>query len=651
MMHSRTGIRLKTIAVVLAAAAPYLLAAGTPDLFQAIRSGDARAVKAQLRAGADKDAPGDAGLTPLMYAVMTAGEPVMQALLRAGANVNAANPDGVTALHIASFDARKTRLLIDAGAGVNAATKAGETPLFVASTRSGNVQTAALLLTKGANASAKTATGLTALGGAALFGDAALMRLLIANRAKAADTPDLARAAAAGHCFECLKLALDQGASANGATRNGRSALQDAAGFGHIDMVRLLVEKGADIQAADSRGYTAVMRAVLSYEPGSSKVVEYLLSLGADLKSKNETGETALSLALRFGETQVAAMLRKAGAPEPRSTIRVPEPLAENTVREAIERSLPLLQRIGEPVYKLRGCTSCHHNTLPALTVAMARSRGFRVDEAAARKEYDTAIATAGGRRNRTNVLGIGVPDINPYPLIGIAAENSTPNQSTDEMVHHVSTRQEPGGRFRGFDYRPPQEYSDITFTASALRAMQLFQLPGRTAEFKDRIQRAGKWLASQKPRDTEEHALRLMGLVWAGADKPALQDAIRALLALQREDGGWAQTAGLYTDAYATGESLYALYLAGVAASHEAYQRGVGFLLKSQRKNGSWFVASRSHPVQPLFDAGFPYIRHQWISAAASAWSTMALLATVPEPTGASPRAKSEPLRPTRSE
>jgi ankyrin repeat protein len=575
----------------------------------------------------------------------------MQALIQAGANVNAANPDGVTALHMAAFDAGKTRLLIDAGAIVNATTKAGETPLFVASTRSGNVQTAELLLSKGANASVKTATGLSALGGAALFGDAALMRLLMANGAKAADTPDLARTSAAGHCFECLKLALDQGASANGATRNGRSALQDAAGFGHIDMVRLLVEKGADIQAADSRGYTALMRAVLSYEPGSAKVVEYLLSLGAGVSSKNETGETALSFALRFGDTEVAAMLRKAGAPEPRSTIRVPEPLAENTVREAIERSLPLLQRIGEPVYKLRGCTSCHHNTLPAMTVAMARSRGFRIDEAAARKEYDSAIAAAEGRRNRTNVLGIGVPDINPYPLIGIAAENSTPNQSTDAMVHHVSTRQEPSGRFRGFDYRPPQEYSDITFTATALRAMQLFPLPGRTAEFKDRIERAAKWLASQRPRDTEEHALRLMGLKWAGAGKTLVQDGIRALRALQRDDGGWAQIALLSTDAYATGESLYALNLAGVPASHEAYQRGVRYLLKTQRKNGAWFVASRSHPVQSLFDAGFPYIHHQWISAAASAWSTMALLATVPEPNGTSPRAKSGPPRPTRSE
>jgi hypothetical protein len=261
----------------------------------------------------------------------------------------------------------------------------------------------------------------------------------------------------------------------------------------------------------------------------------------------------------------------------------------------------------------------------------MARTRGFKVDAAAARQEYESAIATAHGLLNSNNVMGFGLPDGSPYALIGIAAEDATPNASTDGLVHQLSTRQEYSGRFQGLDYRPPMEYTAITFTATALRAMQLYALPGRAAEFKDRIQRASRWLAAQTPRDTEEHALRLMGLSWAGAGKPVLRDATKALIALQREDGGWAQTSILPTDAYATGESLYALHLAGIPTSHAAYQRGIDLLLKTQRANGSWYVTSRSHPVQPLFDAGYPYVHHQWISAAAGAWSTMALLATMP--------------------
>ncbi len=170
-----------------------------------------------------------------------------------------------------------------------------------------------------------------------------------------------------------------------------------------------------------------------------------------------------------------------------------------------------------------------------------------------------------------------------------------------------------------------------LRFTATALRALQPYTLPGRAAEFRDRIQRASLWLAAQTPRDTEEHALRLMGLSWAGAAKSTRGQAITALTALQRPDGGWAQTTILESDAYATGQSLYALYLAGARTSDSAYQRGVSYLLKNQRPDGTWPVISRSHPVQPLIDAGYPYGNHQWISAAAGAWSTMALLGTMP--------------------
>lgn len=211
--------------------------AGTPELFVAIRNGDAKAVKTQLRDPSLKDAPNADGLTPLMYAVLTAGTPVMRALLDSGVSVNAATADGVTALHIAAYDFDKTRLLVDRGASVEVLTKAGESPLLVAAARPGTAKIVSLLLSKGARPNAR------ALGRAATSGDIQLMRLLLANGATVTGTPGLARAAAFGHCRECLALALDGGADPNGATSVGRSALQDAAAFGDIEMVRMLVKR------------------------------------------------------------------------------------------------------------------------------------------------------------------------------------------------------------------------------------------------------------------------------------------------------------------------------------------------------------------------------------------------------------------------
>jgi squalene cyclase len=82
-----------------------------------------------------------------------------------------------------------------------------------------------------------------------------------------------------------------------------------------------------------------------------------------------------------------------------------------------------------------------------------------------------------------------------------------------------------------------------------------------------------------------------------------------------------------LASDAYATGDALYGLYESGsLATSDPAYQRALGFLLKTQKPDGSWYVKSRAPKFQPYFESGFPYGHDQWISAAATAWAATAL-------------------------
>jgi len=102
-------------------------------------------------------------------------------------------------------------------------------------------------------------------------------------------------------------------------------------------------------------------------------------------------------------------------------------------------------------------------------------------------------------------------------------------------------------------------------------------------------------------------------------------------VLHAQRPDGGWAQFPGLASDAWATGQSLVALKQAGaVTVNDEVYQHGVAFLLRTQFDDGSWFVRSRTWPFQPYFHSGFPHGKDQWISAAGTAWSALALMNTI---------------------
>ena len=104
------------------------------------------------------------------------------------------------------------------------------------------------------------------------------------------------------------------------------------------------------------------------------------------------------------------------------------------------------------------------------------------------------------------------------------------------------------------------------------------------------------------------------------------------AVARAQRGDGGWAQIDGLASDAYATGSALVALHEAGGLPSNDpAYRRGVAFLVRTQKDDGTWFVASRSKPFQPYFESGFPYGKDQFISVAASGWAAAALALALP--------------------
>jgi hypothetical protein len=95
-----------------------------------------------------------------------------------------------------------------------------------------------------------------------------------------------------------------------------------------------------------------------------------------------------------------------------------------------------------------------------------------------------------------------------------------------------------------------------------------------------------------------------------------------------QRDDGGWAQLPEMSSDAYATGLTLFALYNSeSVKPADAAYERGIGYLLKTQRDDGSWFVKTRAFPFQPYFESGFPYGPDQWISATATGFAAVALM------------------------
>jgi ankyrin repeat protein len=609
-----------------------LSAAGSPDLLVAIRNGDYSSTRQLLRTAADVNTVDNDGTTALMHSVIESDVNMMRLLIDNGADVNAKNAFDSTALMYAATNVAKTRLLLDHGAAVKVRSKRGATPMSVAVTTFGSTPVLKLLTAKGAEPEDR----LMAL--AAAKGDLEAIQFLLGLGVRAGDSTGATLSAAiTGRCEACVRLLVEKGAPADAVRPNGGSVLNDTVKRAMRDLSQFLLDRGASLRSTDREGFTLLMQAVLSMEPRADRdrMVEWLLSKGVDPNAKNDRGDTAYQLAARVGIASTLELLLKGGAKEvkeewPRPAAGAPSPEA------AVKKILPLLEASGEAVFKNRACVSCHNNSLPAMTVSLARKKGFVVNEEQARKELGFAVSTDAPflEPMRTGSTIGGGSDTLGYTLMGMAAAGYPADALTDAHLHYLSIYQFPDGAWRTTSYRPPEEYGPFTTTAVALRAIRLYAIPGRRDEFEERRARAKRWLLLAKADSMEERSMQLNALADAGASPAERAPFVKALKAAQIEDGSWSLLPGIPGEAYATGEALYSLHVSGnVPTTDPTYQKGVRWLLRNQLTDGSWFMLTRAVPVQPhTFESGFPHGWHQFASTGASSWATMALLLTLPD-------------------
>jgi squalene cyclase len=213
--------------------------------------------------------------------------------------------------------------------------------------------------------------------------------------------------------------------------------------------------------------------------------------------------------------------------------------------------------------------------------------------------------------------------------LGGLKADEDT--EAATEYLLRLDRNQ---GYWVAYNNRPPSEGSAFSPTYLALRGLKRFGSKAQHKRIAVRLEQALRWLRATPARDNEDRVYRLLALDLAGAPRADVQAAAQDLARTQRKDGGWAQTDQLSSDAYATGSALAALHWAGRMAVRDwAFQRGLAFLLATQKPDGSWYVKTRSKPLQTYFDAGFPYGKDQFISCAATGWAATALALACPVP------------------
>ena len=304
----------------------------------------------------------------------------------------------------------------------------------------------------------------------------------------------------------------------------------------------------------------------------------------------------------------------------------------DSDAKLAASKAIGLIQEVG--AHWKQACASCHNQLLPLMAFKRAREHGVPVNEDLATKMVRQSLATF---RSDYAIQGWN-PEAtyeNAFTLVAAHDSGVLPNDTAAAFARLFARRQMADGRWLLDDDRPPESFSEITSTALTMHAMQLYSSSRMQVETAVRVKGAAIWLEAQTPRETEETVFRLFGLAWAKTKQATLASAVHQLLADQKADGGWSQLPRMSSDAYATGEALVALHEAGgLPISHQAYQRGIRFLLGSQHPNGSWLVNTRIHApgVSPTyFESGFPYEHSQFISCAATSWAAMALSLSLP--------------------
>ena len=242
----------------------------------AVRHGHPATASIFLDHGIDINAALPTGHTPLMEAAWRGHVDTVRMLLLRGADIEAVDNNGRTALMHAAQHGRKdcVDFFLRSGAYVGAVDKKGWTA-FRSAAASGHVEIAKALLESGAKLQP------IALNDAAYAGRAKMVQFLLEHGVPTDASPD------------------------------GMTALMHAAGQGHVDVVRLLIKRGADVNMVNRRGVTALGVALTgkyrSELKKNHRVIKLLIEAGADI-------QPALVPAVRSGNLEAVEFLRSRGA-------------------------------------------------------------------------------------------------------------------------------------------------------------------------------------------------------------------------------------------------------------------------------------------------------------------------------------------------
>jgi squalene-hopene/tetraprenyl-beta-curcumene cyclase len=301
-------------------------------------------------------------------------------------------------------------------------------------------------------------------------------------------------------------------------------------------------------------------------------------------------------------------------------------------VRKTIERSLPFIEKEGVAWKEERKCASCHRFTFTLWAFHDAKRLGFDVDQRKLSEWTNWTMDTAspGLGADTLAQLLLGVP---PSAVSGPQAKRLEDLPAMLTSMMELDGYWKAGGQMPAQN-RPGREADEATTLWTLLALNTSPTATDLSAEVRAR---ALEWLQRTRPGTTNESLLLLLLVEQRFGDPVRAQAFLKELLADQHADGGWSwRRSDKGSDAFATGQTLYALGVLGKKADDPAVRRAWKYLIAKQAKDGSWPV--NADPISkravgkpsPKMDDIYTY----W----GSTWAAIGLLKTLPEGTGPTP-------------
>ena len=301
----------------------------------------------------------------------------------------------------------------------------------------------------------------------------------------------------------------------------------------------------------------------------------------------------------------------------------------KQALRASIVSAMAVLDKQQPKFERQATCASCHNQISPMIAASVIRTKGLPINDAVYTQQVAMSAEVIRRRHDYSLVHGVsgGEHAVTSPTLTGLAEIKFPADENTDVAVVYLLAKQSADGSWPGVATRLPHGDSNFDQTATAVRAIDAYAPPALRKQADAAITKARAWLIATPARPNNEAlTYRLQALVWAKAPGGEIAKARSQLAASQQADGGFAQQAGMASDAYATGQALVSLHRAGMRATEPVYQKGLDYLLRTQKPDGSWFVQTHAMPLQPPIDSGFPGGPSQWISAWGTAYAAEAM-------------------------